>query len=370
MLKVAFVGWRGLVGSVLMRSLIKEDGFHDIDPYFFSTTTTGPNAPKHPLQKDGVIKNSYDLDELSQVDIIVSCQGSDYTKKVYENLRKKSWTGYWLDAASHLRREEKSTLLLDPVNHRQITEALQAGKKDFIGANCTVSLMLLAIHGLIKENLVEWIHSATYQAVSGSGSAAIKNLLDDMKQMGKTSEQDEQKIHILDQMGLIHNQFKKSYPGEKNLASNVLPWIDKEESPGKTLEEAKGFYETNKILGLKEPIPLDGTCVRVPVLRSHSQVLTLKLKKDLKREDFEKIIAQDNKWVKVIPNQRESSLTSLNPLTTSSTFDILVGRARKLNLPGNFFEVFTVGDQLLWGASEPIRRGLKLIVDFLSKKGL
>lgn len=365
MLKVAFVGWRGLVGSVLMDCLKKENGFAGIDPHFFSSTT-GENTPKHPLNSNEPVKNSYDLEELQSYNIIVSCQGSSYTEKVYYELREKNWQGYWLDAASHLRRKEESTLVLDPVNGEQIQKALKEGKKDFIGANCTVSLMLLAIQGILDKGLVEWIHSATYQAVSGAGSVAIQSLLDDNKKMSRFINKDS---HTLEQMDAVHSQFKTLYPEERNLASNLLPWIDKEDSPGKTLEESKGFYETNKILGRDNSLPVDGTCVRVPVLRSHSQVLTLKLKEDPGLQDLENLISGANDWVKVVPNNRKATLHHLSPLCSSDSLDILVGRVRKLNFPGTFYEVFTVGDQLLWGASEPIRRCLKLIVDFILQKG-
>ena len=363
MLKVAFVGWRGLVGSVLMRCMKEVKDFDQIDPYFFSTQT-GDKAPKHPLDDKAKLFSSYDLGTLKKSDVIVSCQGSSYTQKVYYDLREQGWNGYWLDAASHLRRKPESTLVLDPVNGDQIKTALATGKKDFIGSNCTVSLMLLGIHGLVQENLVEWIHAATYQAVSGAGSEAIKTLISDNKHMSESLEREMAGAHLLDQMDFIHNQFKDKNPGEKNLASNILPWIDQEKSSGQTLEEAKGFFETNKILAAAHEIPVDGTCVRVPVLRSHSQVLTLKLKEGMEVSTIERTLAKANPWVKIISNEREKTLTHLNPLCSSSSFDIYVGRVRKLNLPGNLYEIFTVGDQLLWGASEPIRRALKMIVDY------
>lgn len=372
MVKVAFVGWRGLVGSVLLKRLKEENDFKRIETSFFSSSSPGKKAPLIPQVKPNLLKDAYSIQDLIPFDIIVTCQGSEYTKKVYYELREKGWQGYWLDAASYLRMKEESTLVLDPLNQEQIQQALMSEKKDFIGANCTVSLMMMALHGLFKEGLIEWIHTASYQAISGAGSAAIYSLFEDLNYIAQLST--DLKKHnqesLLKQIDQIHSSLNKKNLETKQatLGTNILPWIDKLEERGRTEEEAKGERETNKILGRNSQIPIDGTCVRVPVLRSHSQTLTLKLKEHMDPSELESLIKNANPWIKLIPNTQESSLNQLSPLHASSSLDILVGRVRKLKLPGNIFEVFTVGDQLLWGACEPIRRCLNLIVDFLTKE--
>ena len=371
MVKVAFVGWRGLVGSVLLERMKQEKDFSHAEFSFFSSSSPGREAPKVDNVKAHNLKDAYSISELFSFDIIMSCQGSDYTIKTHAELRDKGWQGYWLDAASFLRMKEQSTLILDPVNSDNIIKALTHGKKDFIGANCTVSLMMLGIHGLFKENLLEWVHSSSYQAISGAGSKAINELFEDIKQAGKTIlEKESSKANILEKIDSIHHSLNQLSPKENSsrLATNVLPWIDSLIQNGKTREEAKGAEETNKILDSKNFIPIDGTCVRVPVLRSHSQNLTLKLNKKIPQEELELILKKANPWVKLIPNNKKETLQYLTPQATSCTLDILIGRARKLDLPGNIYEVFTVGDQLLWGAAEPLRRTLILLLDFLKNK--
>lgn len=369
MLKVAFVGWRGLVGSVLLDRMKQENDFSKVDLSFFSSSSPGGVAPHVDGVKNKSLGDAFNLDELLSYDVVLTCQGSAYTKEIYSKLREKSWKGYWLDAASHLRLLPSSTLLLDPFNGDKIQTAFLEGKKDFIGANCTVSLMMLALHGLFKSDLVEWIHTSSYQAISGSGSKAISALFEDIGAISQTLEHTKDQKNIPQKISLAHEALQKL--SEKSdmprLGANVFPWIDSESHDGKTKEEAKGEKETNKILGSPLAIPVDGTCVRVPVLRSHSQNLTLKLKKTLTISEMESLLQEANPWVKVITNQQKESLQQLVPTKASETLDILVGRIRKLALPGELYEIFTVGDQLLWGAAEPLRRGLQLIVDFHNK---
>lgn len=370
MLQVALVGWRGLVGSVLLERMVEEGDFKKAQFSLFSTSSPGKKAPDLPSVKEHTLGDAFSLESLLSKDIIVSCQGSDYTKKMHPALRKAGWQGYWVDAASHLRMTPESTLLLDPINQDSILRALQEGKKDFIGSNCTVSLMMLALHGLLKEDLIEWIHTSSYQAISGAGSQAIGNLLEDFEVLGQASQTNTHErnptLEKMDQVAeLLREKAKET--GEVRLGGNLFPWIDSAVGEGQTREEAKGALETNKILESKEEIPVDGTCVRVPVLRCHSQTLTLSLKKDYDPKELEKKIATANHWVRVIPGNREETLEKLTPSEASSSLKILVGRVRRLGLPGNLFEVFTVGDQLLWGAAEPLRRSLHLLVDFLEK---
>jgi aspartate-semialdehyde dehydrogenase len=371
MLKVALVGWRGLVGSVLLERMTEENDFKKAQFTFFSCSAAGKKAPTLLSVEPHTLRDAFSLEDLFSQDIVISCQGSDYTKEVHGSLREKGWMGYWLDAASYLRAEAHSTLVLDPVNKAAILEALNSGKKDFIGANCTVSLMLLALQGLFEEDLIEWIHTSSYQAVSGAGSEAIQNLLEDLEVLGKSSspKKSSGRNLLLDKMDEAHHLLKEKslQTNEPRLGVNIFPWIDSSVGEGQTREEAKGALETNKILGTKTPIPLDGTCVRVPVLRCHSQTLTLSLKKTIALSELEKKIKEGNPWVELIPSNKEETIRRLTPAEASSTLKILVGRVRRLNLPGNLFEVFTVGDQLLWGAAEPLRRAFHLIVDFLEK---
>ena len=367
--KVGIIGWRGMVGSVLLARMAEENDFEKIAAFFFSTSQAGEKAPNF-KQKEKKLQDAYDFNVLKQMDIIISCQGSDYTKKVNPKLRQKKWQGYWIDAASEMRMQQNSMIVLDPINEQNILLNLKKGVKNYIGGNCTVSLMLMAIGGLFKENLVEWVSSMTYQAASGAGAKHMQELLQQMSVIGQQYQKYQQKS-ILDIEQIIKQKIlQESFPQDNfghSLALNLLPWIDKKLPNGQSKEEWKGRVETNKILNTKKTIPIDGTCVRVGALRSHSQALTIKLKKDIPLKEIETIIKNSNSWVKLIPNHKEQSLPKLTPLQISGTLNIGVGRIRKMNLGEKFLNVFTVGDQLLWGAAEPLRRMLN-ILNKLEKK--
>ncbi|MCX7726550.1 MAG: aspartate-semialdehyde dehydrogenase [Chitinispirillaceae bacterium] len=311
------------------------------------------------------------IEELKNLDIIVSCQGGDYTTAIYDKLRAAGFKGYWIDAASTLRMRESSIIVLDPVNMDVIEKGLKNGIKDYIGGNCTVSLMLMAITGLFKHNLVEWISSMTYQAASGAGA---KNMIELIAQMSVLSSKaasllKDPALSALELDKVITTALRDgSLPTENfgvPLAANLIPWIDKLVEEGKTREEWKGYAETNKILGTKEPIPVDGICVRIGAMRCHSQGLTIKLKKDMPLDELVEIIKKGNQWVKVIPNTKEETLKGLTPAAVSGTLTVAIGRIRKMKLGPQFLTCFTVGDQLLWGAAEPIRRILKIILEHL-----
>ncbi len=369
MKKVGFIGWRGMVGSVLMGRMREENDFRDIDPVFFSTSQVGQPGPA--VGKDipplGDAKN---IDELKGLDIIVTCQGGDYTNEVYPKLRAAGWQGYWIDAASALRMADSSVVVLDPVNRRVIDRALDQGGKDFIGGNCTVSLMLMGLGGLFNEDLVEWASAQTYQAASGAGAQNMRELIAQMGAIhGDVSallddpasailEIDRQVAASMRGDGLPREHF--GFP----LAGSLLPWIDKEMDNGQSKEEWKAQAETNKILGREDqPIPLDGTCVRIGAMRCHAQAVTVKLKKDVPLSDIEGLIGEANDWVKVVPNTKEATLRDLTPTAVTGTLSVPVGRLRKLNMGPQFLNVFTVGDQLLWGAAEPVRRMLRIVME-------
>jgi len=314
-MKVGIVGWRGMVGSVLMQRMQEEGDFAiGIEPVFFSTSQAGQPAPMNA----GTLKNADDITELKKLDVILTCQGGDYTKAVHTALRKEGWNGYWIDAASTLRMEPEAVIILDPVNRNVIDNALAKGQKDFIGGNCTVSLMLMGLGGLFRAGLVEWLSSMTYQAASGAGAPNMRD---------------------------------------------VLPWIDREVEDGQSREEWKGFAETNKILGTTTPIPVDGICVRVGAMRCHSQGLTIKLNKDVPLADIEQLIANDNQWAKLVPNTKADTLAHLTPAAVSGTLTVPVGRLRKMKMGPQYLQAFTCGDQLLWGAAEPLRRMLRILVE-------
>ena len=362
MLKVGFVGYRGMVGSVLMSRMIESNDFNDIQPSFFSTSQAG-KSPDGFIKKYGILKNAFDIDELKKMDVILSCQGGEYTQDVHSKIRAEDWNGFWIDAASTLRLADDSTLVLDPINSDKIRDAIHRGKRDFVGCNCTVSLMSLAISGLLKENLVEWVNSSTYQAISGSGAAAMQELLEQSSILDKS---DDTSQNILDREINLREISKDSvkipqqYTG-KTLAYNLLPWIDVAMDSGQTKEEFKAATELNKILDTEVNIPVDGTCVRVPSLRSHSQALTIKLKENLTEQQIIDKLSNSNEWVKVVANNKQDTLNQLTPQATSGTLDIAIGRIRKSLLEENIFHCFTVGDQLLWGAAEPLRRVLNII---------
>ncbi len=365
---VGFVGYRGMVGSVLMDRMEQEGDFAAIEPVFLSTSQAGEAGPTIDGQTT-ILGDAYDLPTLEKLDIIVTCQGSDYTKRIHTELGRAGWSGYWIDAASELRMQESSVLLLDPVNGDQIQTALDNGVKDLIGANCTVSTMLMGLSGLFREDLVEWANPDTYQAVSGAGAVYVKELLQQMQTLGQAT------LAMLDNPAASLAEIDKkasetllspSFPTENfghPIAGNILPWIDSELGNGQSREESKAAAETNKLLGLETPITIDGTCVRVGSLRSHAQAVTLKLKRDLPLSKIETIISSANEWVKFVPNNREDTLAQLTPVAVSGTLDIAVGRVRKLSMGPEYVSAFVVGDQLLWGAAEPLRRALKIVLE-------
>jgi len=370
MKKVGFIGWRGMVGSVLIKRMIDELDFDNFDSYFFSTSQAGQKNPEWKINfKNKLLIDAFDLQELSKMDIVMTCQGGDYTDKVFSKLRAIGWTGHWVDAASTLRMDKNSVIVLDPLNQSSIDSAYDAGIKNWVGGNCTVSLMLLAIHGLLKEDLVEWVSSMTYQAASGAGANNMRELLSQMGQIYSSVADDliQKNSNILDidskVLALMNSEKFQKKNFKVSLAGNLIPWIDEDLKNGQSREEWKGESETNKILNSSfSPIKVDGLCVRIGTMRSHSQALTIKLNKNISIEEINKIISDGNKWVKLIPNNKESSITLLSPAEVSGKLDIAVGRVRKLNIEENCISVFTVGDQLLWGAAEPIRRMLKILI--------
>ncbi|WP_288023778.1 aspartate-semialdehyde dehydrogenase [Arthrobacter sp.] len=367
---VGLVGWRGMVGSVLMQRMQDEGDFASINPVFFSTSNAGGTAPAlaGPVSGEtGTLEDAFDIDTLAKLPIIVTAQGGDYTKRVHTELRGRGWDGLWLDAASTLRMNEDSIIVLDPINRDVIDKGLVNGTRDFIGGNCTVSCMLMGLGGLFKNNLVEWGTAMTYQAASGGGARHMRELL---KQFGTlnsevSSELDDPASAILDidrkvlahqREGIDSSQF--GVP----LAGSLIPWIDSDLGNGQSREEWKAGVETNKILGnsADNHVILDGLCVRIGAMRSHSQALTLKLREDLPVAEIESLLANDNEWAKVVPNTKEASMADLTPVAASGTLDVPVGRIRKMEMGPEYVSAFTVGDQLLWGAAEPLRRMLAI----------
>ncbi|MDD2539648.1 MAG: aspartate-semialdehyde dehydrogenase [Desulfuromonadaceae bacterium] len=365
-MKVGIVGWRGMVGSVLMQRMQEENDFAlGFEPVFFTTSQAGQPAPMNA----GTLKDASDLTELKKLDVIITCQGGDYTKAVHPELRKQGWNGYWIDAASTLRMEPNAVIILDPVNRDVIDAALAKGEKDFIGGNCTVSLMLMALGGLFRAGVVEWISSMTYQAASGAGAPNMRELLaqmgalngvvaEELKNPGSAILEIDRKVTATLRDGSMPTK-EFGFP----LAGSVLPWIDREVEDGQSREEWKGFAETNKILGTAAPIPVDGICVRVGAMRCHSQALTIKLNKDLPVAEIENLIKNDNQWVKLIPNTKADSLAGLTPAAVSGTLSVPVGRVRKMKMGPQYLSAFTCGDQLLWGAAEPLRRMLRILLE-------
>jgi aspartate-semialdehyde dehydrogenase len=362
-MKVGLVGWRGMVGSVLMQRMQQENDFAGIEPVFFSTSQAGAPAPLGA----GTLQKAEDLAELKKLDVIITCQGGDYTKAVHPQLRQAGWQGYWIDAASTLRMEQDAVIVLDPVNRGVIDQALAAGQKDFIGGNCTVSLMLMALGGLFRAGVVEWISSMTYQAASGAGAPNMRELISQMGALhGSVHERLQDVASAIleidrDVTAMLRSDIMPKQEFGFPLAGNVLPWIDREVEDGQSREEWKGYVETNKILGTRQPIPVDGICVRVGAMRCHSQALTIKLTKDVPIADIEEMIKNDNQWVKLIPNTKADSLAFLTPAAVSGTLEVPVGRLRKMKMGPHFLSAFTCGDQLLWGAAEPLRRMLRIL---------
>ncbi|MGC9325534.1 MAG: aspartate-semialdehyde dehydrogenase, partial [Desulfomonilia bacterium] len=352
MARVAFIGWRGMVGSVLMDRMIAENDFSGYEPIFYTTSQIGQKGPQIGMEIPP-LKDAYDITDLKQADIVVTCQGSDHTKEVFPSLRKTGWKGYWIDASSALRMQDDSIIILDPVNRDVIDKGLKKGIKNYIGGNCTVSLMLMAVGGLFRHNLVEWVTSMTYQAASGAGAKNMRELVEQMAYIGKASQ------HLLDKpataaleldtcvLDSLHDDgFPKEVFGYP-LAASLLPWIDSPMENGQSREEWKGYAETNKILNTRKPIPIDGICVRVSSMRCHSQGLAIKLRKDLPVDEITEIIGGANNWVKVIPNIKEETLKCLTPAAVTGRLEVPVGRIRKMNLGEKYLTCFTVGDQLL-----------------------
>lgn len=366
MKNVGFVGWRGMVGSVLMQRMVEEHDFDYINPVFFSTSQAGQAAPTFG-GKTGTLQSADNIDALKALDIIVTCQGGDYTSEIYKKLRAIGWQGYWIDAASTLRMEDDAIIVLDPVNKANIHAALDKGIKTFVGGNCTVSLMLMSLGGLFAENLVDWISVSTYQAASGGGARHMRELLTQMGMLNAevAKELQDPNSSILDIERKVTQKMRDGSLPTDNfgvpLAGSLIPWIDKALDNGQSREEWKGQAETNKILGTSEIIPVDGLCVRIGALRCHSQSFTIKLKKDISVPEVEKLLAAHNDWVKVVPNDRELSMRELTPAAVTGTLTTPVGRLRKLNMGKDYLSAFTVGDQLLWGAAEPLRRMLRIL---------
>ncbi|HEY1027497.1 MAG TPA: aspartate-semialdehyde dehydrogenase [Pseudomonas sp.] len=369
MKRVGLIGWRGMVGSVLMQRMLEERDFDLIEPVFFTTSNVGGQGPA--IGKDiAALKDAYSIDDLKGLDVILTCQGGDYTSEVFPKLREAGWQGYWIDAASSLRMDDDSVIVLDPVNRKVIDQALDAGTRNYIGGNCTVSLMLMALGGLYEAGLVEWMSAMTYQAASGAGAQNMRELI---RQMGAINasvadELADPASAILD----IDRKVAETMRGEGfpvdnfgvPLAGSLIPYIDKELPNGQSREEWKAQAETNKILGrFKSPIPVDGICVRIGAMRCHSQALTIKLNKDVPMADIEGLISQHNPWVKLVPNHREDSIRDLGPTAVTGTLSVPVGRLRKLNMGSQYLGAFTVGDQLLWGAAEPLRRMLRILLE-------
>jgi aspartate-semialdehyde dehydrogenase len=369
MLRVGIVGWRGMVGSVLVQRMREERDFDHVEPVFFSTSQAGGKGPAIGKSTDAV-KNAMEVAELKKLPVIISCQGGDYTNEVYPKLRADGWQGYWIDAASALRMNDDAIIILDPVNMPVIKKGLASGVKNYIGGNCTVSLMLMGMAGLFQRDEIEWMTSMTYQAASGQGAAAMRDLVAQMATIGERAKplMDDPASAILDIDRAVtetvrSGNFPKSntaYP----LAGSLLPWIDKDLGNGQSREEWKAQAEANKILARNgNVIPMDGVCVRVGAMRCHSQALTIKLRRPLPMDEVEGALAEAHDWVKVVPNRREETLAELTPAAVTGKLSVPVGRLRKLPMGDDYLAAFTVGDQLLWGAAEPLRRMLRILLD-------
>jgi len=372
--KVGLVGWRGMVGSVLMQRMADEQDFGLIEPICFTTSNTGAVGPLLGGKQTSPLVDAMDFNTLKKMDIIISCQGGEYTTEVHPALRKAGWKGFWIDAASTLRMKKDAIIILDPVNDQVIRNGVHNGIRDYVGGNCTVSLMLMSLQGLFKADLVEWLTSMTYQAASGAGAKNMRELL---MQMGSaygavSSLLDDPASAILEIDRAVASTLRSvEFPTEQfnvPLAGSLIPWIDKDLENGQSKEEWKGCVETNKILGLApNTVPVDGLCVRIGAMRCHSQAITVRLKKDIPLDEIEAIIIAANPWAKVIPNTKEATIRGLTPATVTGTLDCPVGRLRKLNLDamseGKYLSAFTVGDQLLWGAAEPLRRMMRILIE-------
>lgn len=374
--RVGLIGWRGMVGSVLMDRMASEADFSLIEPVFFSTSNTGGTAP----MGDEPLADAFDLDALSNCQIILTCQGGSYTSEIYGKLRSSGWSGHWIDAASTLRMEKDALIILDPVNRPQIDAAIMAGNRNWVGGNCTVSCMLMGMGALYKAGIVEWMSTQTYQAASGGGAQHMRELL---TQFGTLNTEvrsllDDPKSAILEidrkvlarQKAMLGTDEVEQFGAV--LGGSLIPWIDKDLGNGMSKEEWKGMAETNKILGFgpdaiggtdQPAIPIDGFCIRIGTMRCHSQALTFKLKGDVPVDEIEAMIAEDNNWVQVIPNEKEASIRDLTPVAVTGTLNIPVGRIRKLAMGPKYLGAFTIGDQLLWGAAEPLRRMMRILIE-------
>ena len=368
MKRVGLVGWRGMVGSVLMQRMVEERDFDLIEPVFFTTSQVGGKGPA--VGRDvPALQDARNVDALKSMDIIISCQGSDYTAEVFPKLRTVGWNGHWIDAASALRMQDDAAIILDPVNLDVIKDALVRGGRNWIGGNCTVSLMLMAVGALYQRDLVEWMSAMTYQAASGAGAQNMRELLTQMGEVHRVAKGllDDPASAILDidreVAGILREEKFPTVNFGVPLAGSLTPWIDKELENGQSREEWKGQAESNKILGREaDPVPIDGICVRVGAMRCHSQALTLKLRQDVPLDEIEGMIAESNAWVKVVPNRRDASVRELTPTAVTGTLSVPVGRLRKLNMGPCYLGAFTCGDQLLWGAAEPLRRMLRILL--------
>ena len=369
MMKVGIVGWRGMVGSVLMQRMREESDFALIEPVFFSTSNVGGKGPVG----DAPLGDARSIEALRKMDTIITCQGGDYTTEVFAKLRASGWNGYWIDAASTLRMKDDAVIILDPLNDHVIRKALAAGTKNFIGGNCTVSLMMMGLNGLLREGLVEWITAMTYQAASGAGAQNMRELVAQMGALHAAVEPllaDPASAILEIDRRVAETMRSSAFPTENfgvPLAGSLIPWIDKDLGGGLSREEWKGEAECNKILGLPASgpghIPIESLCVRVGSMRCHSQALTIKLTRDLPLADIEALVASGNEWVRLVPNERDASIAGLTPTAVTGTMSIPVGRLRKLALGAGYLSAFTVGDQLLWGAAEPLRRMLRILLE-------
>ena len=374
MLRVGIVGWRGMVGSVLVQRMREERDFDHVEPVFFSTSQAGGKGPQIGKATEAV-KNATDLAELKKLPVIISCQGGDYTSEIYPKLRQQGWKGYWIDAASALRMNDDAVIILDPLNMDLIKSAIKAGTKNYIGGNCTVSLMLMGMAGLFQRDEIEWMTSMTYQAASGQGASAMRDLVAQMATIADRSQQllDDPASAILEiDRNVTESIRSRDLPRETigyPLAGSLLPWIDKDLGNGQSREEWKAQAEANKILGRgngkngAKAIPMDGVCVRVGAMRCHSQAMTIKLRRPVPMDEVEGMLADAHDWVKVVPNRREETLAELTPAAVTGKLTVPVGRLRKLPMGDDYLAAFTVGDQLLWGAAEPLRRMVRILLD-------
>jgi aspartate-semialdehyde dehydrogenase len=373
MLRVGIVGWRGMVGSVLVQRMREERDFDHLEPVFFSTSQAGGKGPAIGKPTESV-KNATDVAELKKLPVIISCQGGDYTSQVYPKLRQEGWNGYWIDAASALRMHDDAVIILDPLNLELIEASVAKGLKNYIGGNCTVSLMLMGMAGLFQRDEVEWMTSMTYQAASGQGAAAMRDLVAQMANIGSHARplMDDPASAILEIDRTVTDAIRsREFPRENigyPLAGSLLAWIDKDLGNGQSREEWKAQAEANKILGRTNgksgnAIPMDGICVRIGAMRCHSQAMTIKLRRPLPLDEVEGMLADAHDWVKVVPNRREETLAELTPAAVTGKLTVPVGRLRKLPMGDEYLAAFTVGDQLLWGAAEPLRRMVRILLD-------